>query len=239
MKIAIIGAGAVGGWYGGHLMQAGHEVVFVVRGETLERLSTHGLMLNGRTIAPVAAVDTARQLTDIEAVILCVKVTPEIDLGQLLDLPPGVPVALTQNSVEVPELVAATLGADRVWPGVVRGYFHHTGPAQVEFHEGPVTFHFGTFDGRREENVGKLAAALPEAGIAATVVNDARAEVWEKATQVAPTGALGLLAGANLGQLRTTYRESLTDFMTEVAAVAGVLGIDNPGMVERTMVLCD
>lgn len=226
----------MGGWYGGKLQQAGHDVTFVARGATLERLRSRGVTLNGETIGDVRAVGTTGELQDIDVAILCVKVTPETDLDALLELPAGVPVALTQNSVETPQLVADTLGEDRVWPGVVRGFFHHVGPAEVEYHGGPITF---TFGGADEAGVAALAEALGDAGVEAIVAADPLAEVWEKAIQVAPSGALGLLAGTSLGQLRTTYRPSLKEFMEEIAAVAESSGVHNPGMVERTLAFCD
>ena len=138
MKIAVIGAGAVGGWFGGNLVRAGHDVVFVARGETLQVLRSEGLRLNGREPIAVRAVGTLREAGTPDVALLAVKATAGTDMASLLEgLSCTSMVAVTQNAIEVPAQVAEVVGAARTLPGVVRGYFHHTGPGKVEFHGGP------------------------------------------------------------------------------------------------------
>lgn len=225
MKIAVIGVGAIGGWFGGRLQQAGHDVTFVARGETLEHLRSTGLRLNDE---PALEVRATEAVPECDVALYCVKVT-----GQLpaFDIPGDSPVALTQNSVEVPRLMAEHIGQDRTWPGVVRGFFHRVGPAHVEFHGGPISYEFAGSE--------EFAAALREAGIEATVNPDARAAVWEKAMFVTSLGALGSLADAPLGVLRTTHRQSLRAFMSEIDACARAEGLEIPGLVEKTMDFAD
>src|SRR5699024_4498161 len=135
MRTAVVGVCAVGGWFGGSLIRAGHDVVFVARGETLDVLRTEGLRLNDDPPIPVTAVGSLAEAGPVDVVLLAVKVTGETDLEALLgSLPTGAHVAVTQNSVEVPARVAGIVGEGRTLPGVVRGYYHHTGPGRVEFH---------------------------------------------------------------------------------------------------------
>lgn len=229
MKIAVIGVGAIGGWFGGRLVQAGHDVTFVARGETLRVLQTEGLRLNDEPALAVTASDT---VPECDVALLCVKVTGEMPLlGGPTGVPAGVPVALTQNSVEVPRLVAEQIGEERTWPGVVRGFFHRAGPAHVEFHGGPISYEFAGSE--------EFARALRDAGVEAEVNPDARTAVWEKAMFVTSMGALGSLAGASLGELRTTHRESLRAFMSEIDVCARAEGVDVPGLVDKTMDFAD
>lgn len=239
MRIAVIGAGAVGGWFGGRLAGAGHDVTFVARGETLEALQNQGLRLNDEEPRSVRAVGTTGEVGEVDAALLCVKVTDATELGPLLDGLGHAPVALTQNSVEVPRLVAEHLGTQRTWPGVVRGFFHHVGPARVEFHGGPISYEVGTWDGAVDKRIDELAAALSEAGVEATVHPDARGAVWEKAMFVVAFGALGAVADAPLGELRTRHRASLEAFMNEIDACARAEGIVIDGVVDRTMAFAD
>jgi 2-dehydropantoate 2-reductase len=241
MKIAVIGAGAVGGWFGGGLVRAGHDVVFVARGKSLEVLQEEGLRLNDEVPIPVRAVEKLDRAGSPEVVLLAVKTTAETDFAALLKgLDETSLVAVTQNSVEVPARVAEVAGTGRTLPGVVRGYFHHTGPGRVEFHGGPISHTFGTWDGRPDEVVDRFAAALREAGVDARVHPDIFVDVWEKAMYVTSTGALGALAGSPLGELRTRLRPSLAAFMAEIHATARANGVPlTDDAVERTLAFAD
>lgn len=237
MRTAVVGVGAVGGWFGGSLVRAGHDVVFVARGETLDVLRTEGLRLNDDPPLPVTAVGSLAEAGPVDVVLLAVKITAATDLGELLDgLPAGAHVAVTQNSVEVPARVAAVVGEERTLPGVVRGYYHHTGPGRVEFHGGPVSYDVGG----GEVVVGKLVAAFNSAGIDATARGDIIVDVWEKAMYVTTTGALGALAQAPLGELRTRLRPTLEALMREVEATARANGVPlSDDVVARTLEFAD
>lgn len=235
MRIAVLGVGAVGGWFGGSLVKAGHEVVFIARGETLRVLREEGLLLNDEPPIPVEVVEKLVDAGDIDILLLAVKVTAGNDLPELFDgLPGHTLVAVTQNSVEVPDLVAEVVGRERVRPGVVRGYFHHTGPGRVEFHGGRISYDVGDGD------VDTFVAALAEAGVDATARGDIDVDVWEKAMYVTTTGALGALAQAPLGELRTRLRPSLEALMWEVDATARAHGVPLPDdAVARTLAFAD
>lgn len=234
MRIAILGTGAVGGWFGGNLAKAGHDVVFIARGETLEVLRVAGLTLNSDPAFPVTAVASlaeAAKLGTIDVVLLCVKITDATDLNLLLaGLPSEVPVAVTQNSVEIPQLVAEIIGQEQTWPGVVRGYFHQVGPAEVAFHGGPISYTFGAWPspGATVPALREFATALEDAGVDATVLDDIFVDVWLKAMYVTSTGALGVLTQATLGELRTTFRDSLEAMMAEIYETSLAHGVDLP-----------
>lgn len=241
MKIAVLGVGAVGGWFGGSLAQAGHDVTFVARGDTLRVLRDTGLTLNDASPLPVRAVAELVEIDDVDVVLLAVKATGHTHLREMLaDLPAGAVVAVTQNSVEAPHLVAEIVGRRRVWPGVVRGFFHHTGPGRVEFHGGPISYSFGAWDGDEDPTARTFAEALTGAGIQAHLRDDVFVDVWEKAMFVTCFGALGSAAGAPLGHLRTRLRGSLRGLMEEVAAVARATGVPlAEDAVDRTMAFAD
>lgn len=241
MKIAVIGAGAVGGWFGGNLVRAGHDVVFVARGGTLDVLRAEGLRLNGGAPITVRAVGDLSEAGTPDVVLLAVKATADTDFAALLEgLPDSAVVAVTQNSVEVPARVAEVVGRQRTLPGVVRGYFHHTGPGQIEFHGGPISHTIGTWDGRRHDVVDRFAAALREAGVDAVVRGDIFVDVWEKAMYVTTTGALGALSGRPLGELRTRLRPTLEALMREVHATGRAAGVPlSDDAVDRTLAFAD
>ncbi|MGP6172754.1 2-dehydropantoate 2-reductase [Corynebacterium sp. A21] len=232
MRIGIIGAGAVGGYFGGRLALAGKDITFLARGETLEVLREKGLTLidaAGTTTVQVPAVASFTEVGGVDVVIVATKALPSADTFP--GVPAGTPIVTTQNSVEAPYLAADRFGADNVLPGVVRGFMIHQGPAVVEFRGGPLSLNLGSFDGRDGELgvLGRqLAADLSEAGIPSTWFSDIWLDVWGKAMFVAPFGALGAAAEQPLGYLRTELRSSLEKLVREVAAVARAHGVALP-----------
>ena len=242
MKITVIGAGAVGGWFGGRLAATGHYVTVVARpgSETLTAVRERGLKL-GEEVVRVAGVDKLADAPPADLVLLAVKVTGVADAAILLEgIDERALVACTQNAVEVPGAVAEVVGTQRTLPGVVRGFFHHVGPAEVAFHGGPISFTFGTWDGAQNPVAEEFAAALNVAGIDGVVHPDIFVDVWSKAMFVGPFGGLGALAGQPLGVLRTQMRDSLRAVITEVDAVARAQGVNLPASaVEDVLTFAD
>ncbi|MHA2788625.1 2-dehydropantoate 2-reductase [Corynebacterium sp. S7] len=240
MKIACIGVGAVGAWYAGSLAKSGHEVVAVARGKTLEALRSRGIVLNNEDPIKVEAVGHISEVEHVDVIILAMKATGQ-NLAEVLEgAPQEALVAVTQNSVESAHEVAQVVGTGRTLPGVVRGYFHHTGPAQVEFHGGPCSFTTGTWDGSKSQVLDEFADALQSAGIDCIVRTDIFVDVWEKAMFVACCGALGSLVDEPLGQLRGFWRSSLSALMQEVASAGRARGVPlSSDVVDRTMDFAD
>lgn len=229
MTIAIVGAGAVGCWMGGELSAAGADVTLVARGEALGALHTRGIRADDVDI-PVGVAEHASEV-DADVIVLAVKATGA-SLAEIIDGTTA-PIVMTQNSVEAPRLIASVVGEDRTVPGVVRGYFHHVGPAEVTTHGGPGSFTMGP-------GAPALAQALEATGITGIVREDVLVDVWEKAMFVEPCGVLGLLASTDLGGLRTTYRDSLIDLITEVRNAGIGAGVPIPeDAVDRTIAFAD
>ena len=125
MKIAIVGAGGVGGYFGGLLARNEHNVAFLARGAHLRAIRARGLRVESTdgpfTIAPANATDDPGEIGAVDLALLCVKTYDlAATLGQLRPLVgPGTALLTLQNGVEAPEMVAATYGREAVLPGVV------------------------------------------------------------------------------------------------------------------------
>ena len=246
MRIGVFGVGAVGGWFGGRLALAGYDVVFLARGETLTRLREVGLTLidehGEQSIIPVKAADNWDELTadgiDVDVVIAATKALPGND--PFPQVPAGAAVVTTHNSVEIPYLAAGRFGEDKVFPGVIRGFFIHTGPAEVTFRPGPMSLNIGTFDGSTNDLVGEVIEALHTAGLGGEQLPDIWVDIWAKAMFVANLGALGALADSPIGYLRSEMRDSLTRMFKETEAVGRACGVVLPeDIVSRTLAFTD
>src|SRR5262245_2741158 len=125
MKIAIVGAGGVGGYFGGLLARAGHDVAFLARGAHLRAIRTRGLRVEATgeifTIAPANATDDPGEVGPVELVMLCIKTYDLATAVEQIRPLVGLDTAILtlQNGVESPDVVAATYGSGAVLPGVV------------------------------------------------------------------------------------------------------------------------
>lgn len=259
MRIGIIGAGAVGTFFGARLAQAGHDVTVLARGAALDAVRADGLRvdIDGQEpqFVPVHAAASPAELTTadgeaLDVVLLAVKATGvtlaerQAQIAALVQSIPGDPViATTQNSVEVHRLVADAVGTDRTWPGVVRGYFIHTGPATVRFVPPLASFTVGLWEGAgstRDATLAAFAETFTAAGITGIVRDDLWCDIWEKAMFVTCFGALGAVAQQPIGALRTTLRSDLEGMVTEADAAARATGVElREDAVARTMAFID
>jgi 2-dehydropantoate 2-reductase len=236
-SIAVVGAGGVGGYLGGRLAAAGHDVRFLARGENLAALRRSGLRVtNGASewsVPELRASDDPRDIGEVDFVLLCVKTS---QLPAAIDaLSPMVgadtAVVTVQNGVEAPEQVAAGIGRDRVLPGMVRIVATMTGPGEVTHVGPPGALGFAEWDGSVSKRVMRLREVLEEAQVPALEPNDIWAALWAKFLLVAPVGSLGAATGgATIGELRSRAgtRELLIAGMREIYETGIALGIALP-----------
>ena len=233
----MIGAGGTGGYFGGRLAKAGHDVTFVSRGGHLAALRCDGLrvksVLGDFAVTDVRATDDAADVGPVGLVVVAVKTW---QLPAVLPLLPGLmgdgtAVLTTQNGVEAPGQIASVVGEAAVLPGAIRIFAMVTAPGEVTHVGGPASARFGEWDSRRSDRVNRLVGAFREAGVDASVPADVWVEQWSKMLVVVPFGGLGSALGAPLGVLRTTHRDLLGDAITEVAEVATARGIALPDQV--------
>lgn len=231
----------VGGYFGGRLAEAGHEVGFIARGETLSALHGRGLRLRtGEATATVthyvagqSAADAVEQLSGVDVVIVATKALTENATFADIETLPNAPIVTTHNSVEVHFTAADIFGPQRVLAGVVRGYLTRTAPAEITLNPGPLSLKFGLLPGVEQTPpvAQPLVDALTSAGIEAQYYGPDGAvltDVWMKAMFVATTGVLGAVAGRSLGYLRTELYPQLRGLMEEINCAGRALGVDLP-----------
>ena len=124
MRVVIMGAGGVGGYFGAHLARAGHEVVFIARGAHLEAIRTRGFRLEGPrgdiALEPGGATDDPASLDGpADVVLFAVKLYDTETAGEAVRpvVGPDTMVISLQNGVDGPDRLAAVLGTDKVLGG--------------------------------------------------------------------------------------------------------------------------
>jgi 2-dehydropantoate 2-reductase len=234
LRIAVFGAGGVGAYFGGRLARAGHDVVFIARGDHLGAIRARGLqvesVLGDFVVAPAQATDDPGQVGPVDHVLLTVKTWQLPDVLEAIGpmVGPETAVVTLQNGVEAPAEVAAAVGRERTWPGIAKIFAGVTGPGRVRHVGGPASLAFAEWDDTSSDRVQRLRDELVAAQVAVDSPADIWAALWAKFLFVAPLGGVGAVSRAPVGVLRSFpgTRQLIEDGMAEVLAVARAGGVD-------------
>jgi 2-dehydropantoate 2-reductase len=234
MRIAVFGAGGVGGYFGGRLAQAGEAVTFIARGEHLRAIRERGLrvdsLLGDFVVQPAHATDNPAEVGPVEAVLVGVKAWQVREAAEAMRplVGPETFVVPLQNGVEAPDELAAVLGREHVLGGFCRIIALIAGPGHIRHAGGQPYIAFGELDNRRSERVERLRAAFSRAlGLTVDVPADIRAAMWEKFLTIASFSGVGAVTRAPIGIIRSLpeTREMMVGVMREIIAVANARGI--------------
>jgi 2-dehydropantoate 2-reductase len=250
MRIAVVGAGGVGGLLAGLLSRAGTEVAVLARGAHADAIRAQGLRVDsplGRFTAPVAAVsDDPAALGRADAVLVAVKAWQVAELApSLAPLVAGGVVVPLQNGVEAAPRLAAALGEDRVAGGLIAVLAWIEGPGAVKHVGMPPRIKIGERGaqaGRPSPRLEALASALRAASVEVEVVADMERAAWEKYLLIEPWGTVSAASRAPMGVVRTVpeTRALLVAMQEELARVGRARGVALPGdAAARTMAFLD
>ncbi len=233
MRIAVMGAGGLGGYFGARLALGGAEVHFIARGRHLQAMHDDGLRIDGPEplhVARVNATDDARSVGPVDLVMLCVKLwDTEAALEQIRPLV-GAQTAIVsfQNGVLKDQALRAAYGAGPVMGGVGYvattidrpGMIRQTGPMQRLL--------FGEFDGSRSTRGQAFLQACLAGGIQAELSADIEREIWQKFVFLAALSGTTTTIRKPIGPIRANAqtRGFLLDVMREVVAVGRAHGVN-------------
>jgi 2-dehydropantoate 2-reductase len=248
MRIAVVGAGGVGGLIGGLLARAGTEVAFVARGDHLKAIREQGLRVDSPrgsfTLTGVEAADDPARLAPADVVLVAVKgwQVREVAPGLAALLKPGGFAVPLENGVEAASELARALGGDRVAGGLCHMLSWIEGPGRIRHAGNLLLVTVGERGGAASPRVEALAAELRRAGIDVDVAADVEAAAWQKFVFIAPLGAVGAATRAPIGVVRSLpeTRALLVAAMEEIAKVARARGVKlAPDAVARALELVD
>lgn len=246
MRIAVFGAGGVGGYYGARLASAGVEVHFIARGAHLEAIRISGLSVKSANgdlhIHPAGVTDDPAAIGPVDLVLVAVKLYDTIpeDIRPLVG--PETAVVSFQNGVMAAESLAAVLGPERVIGGMTQIISVIAAPGVIAHGGTMARLVFGELDGRRTPRVEAFHAACAGAGIDAEISADIQADIWSKFVFLAPFSGVTALMRLPIGPIRAdALTRALYRRATEEAfAVAQAKGIRLPDdQVDRHMELVD
>lgn len=235
MRIAVMGTGAVGGYFGARLAAAGHELVFIARGKHLQAMRLAGLRIEGSNAALHIAeraifTDCPEDGGTADLVLFCVKSYDTETAARALApvIGDGTLILSLQNGVDNPHRISRLWGAPRTFSGVVYigaqiaapGVIVHSSGGRIIF--GQAGSHGGA--------AGRIEKTLAAAGINCAVSENIERVQWSKLLWNAPFCAISALSRANMKQIlaSTFLLELARNCMAEVHMAALTRGIDLP-----------
>jgi 2-dehydropantoate 2-reductase len=248
MRVAVIGAGAVGGYFGGRLALSGNDVTFLVRGKTFEALRAGPLRvasIGGDFEVNVRATDDPAEVGQVDAVLVGVKAWQVPEAADAISKMPGREAVIIplQNGMEAPNELAAVLGVRRVAGGLCRIVAKTTGPGEIDHFWAEPSVAFGELVPLANGAVlQELCEAFIAAGVRCDLCRDIRRTMWEKFLFITPWGSLGAVTRLPVGPLRANpeLRGRLVRALEEVAAIARAEGSDLDDVsVKKTLAVLD
>ena len=237
MKIAVMGSGGVGGFYGGRLAHAGYDVTFVARGAHLKAMREQGLLIENEAQGDILVKDVKVQedpasIGPVDLIILAVKLWDTEAAARALKpiVGPRTGVLSLQNGVIKDDILRREFGAEALMGGVAYVGTHIARPGVILQTGTLQRLLFGEYDKRRSERAEQFLQALLKAGIQAELSDDIRRTLWEKYVFLVGLSSTTATMRSPIGPIRDNpqTRAFLLDIMKETVAVGRALGVDLP-----------
>jgi 2-dehydropantoate 2-reductase len=236
MRIAVIGAGGVGGYFGGRLAHAGHDVQFLARGRHLAAMREKGLSVesaNGSfTLENPDATDNAQALREADVVLVTVKLWDLAQTGRDIAGSVGHETVVIpfQNGVESVELLSEGIPRERVAGGVAYIAATIAEPGVVRTTGTMAKLRFGPLLDAHRPRLEALGAACKEAGIDGEVTLDIRRTLWEKFVFLNALSGVTSVSRQPVGVVRSDpdLRATMEASMTETLRLAHAHGVALP-----------
>ena len=211
MKVLVMGSGAVGGYFGAVLRRAGHDVVFIARGDHLKSMARSGLRVEssaaGTFDIDTRALERPPATWKADLVLYCVKGYDNSTAVHTISTAVGTDtVILTlQNGMGSIDALAAAYGRDAALPGLTYIDATRTGPGVVrEFGLKPPDIVFGEEDGRGSDRVDEIREALDVEGVEVRVSDDITKELWSKFIYICGLSGSTCITRSTFDQVVTT-----------------------------------
>jgi 2-dehydropantoate 2-reductase len=242
LRIAVIGAGGVGGYFGGLLAKAGEDVVFIARGKHGEAITKNGLQIQspkGDFSVKAVVIDDPSEIDPVDMVLFCVKGYDTAEAAELIKpiVSKETTVISLQNGVEKEETLGRILGDDHIMGGLCTLSAYIEAPGIVK-HLGLERLAFGELDGSESDRGKGILEVLTNGGINASLSMNILAEEWEKFAFICAVGGLCCITRLPVGpvlQFNATedlYRNTMAEII-EIARWKDISLEDN--VLEKLM----
>ncbi len=245
MRIAVMGAGGIGAYYGACLARGGVDVTFIARGAHLDAMRKDGLRIRDFggeefVVDPIDATDDPNSVEPVDAVLFCVKMYDTRAAAALCKslMKDDTIIVTIQNGVEAVAMIDSILGEGRTLGGAAYISATLVEPGVVERNNQIDKIEFGEPDGTISPRAEAFAKTLSDAGIETVVSPAVQTVLWSKFVQLSANSSMNSITGADTGVIRAdpVMRAVYCGALGETEAVARAMGVDLPDdIVERSM----
>jgi len=236
MRIAVVGAGGVGGAFGAALAKAGADVTFIARGAHLAAMKSKGLRIEGGRgethLVPTQATDDPGSVGPVDYVLFCVKLWDVESAGQHIKplVGPNTAVIPLQNGIDAPERLIPIVGQRAVMGGVAQISASIVEPGVVRQVGTFMRLLFGELDGAKSARGEALYALCKKAGFDVTLSDQIVTELWMKFILLATNASLIALVRQPIGKVRDDpdMKPQFVAAYNEVIAVGRARGVKLP-----------
>lgn len=248
MKIAIMGTGGVGGYYGGLLAQGGHDVTFIARGAHLKVIQENGLQIKSIhgdfNVNPAQATDNPAQVGPVDYVMFCTKAFVLDEAAQQARPLIGSETLVLPllNGVDAAERIGEVVGMEHMLGGVTQISSALEAPGVIKQVSQFRRIIFGELDGGISERIRLVEATLKDVGITVEISENIYKALWTKLVFISAASSLGSLTRLSIGQYRSVpeTRAMITSLMREVESVARAQGVNlDEDVVQKSLVFID
>jgi 2-dehydropantoate 2-reductase len=248
MKIAIMGSGGVGGYYGGLLAAAGQEVIFIARGAHLEAIRDKGLQIKSVhgdfTVSPAKVTDRPGDIGPVDLVIVATKTYHTDEAARAIKplIGSGTVVISLQNGIDAAERIGSVVGMEHIIGGATWLSAALEAPGRIGQYSQFRRIALGELDGRSTPRAQAIASILATTPAVIELVPNIKQVLWTKFVFIAAISALGGLTRVAIGEYRQVHeaREVLAEAMAEVAAVAKASGVNlDADIITKTLAFID
>lgn len=244
MKIAVIGSGGVGGYFGARLQASGQDVTFVARGAHLQAMQKKGLKvlsaLGDLHLPEVKATADTKVIGPVDVVMIAVKLwaTEEAAAAAKPLVGPNTVAVSFQNGVVAVDSLVPVLGREHVMGGVANIAALIEEPGVIRHNGTMASLFFGELDGKPSPRAQAFHVACKIANVHAELSDDINRTIWEKFVRLVTLSAMTTLTRMPVGPIRSDpdTRALMQQVMQEVVAVAKAKGVElDAGMVDEQM----
>ena len=248
MKIAMMGTGGVGGYYGGLLAQTGQDVTFIARGAHLAAMREKGLQVKSVhgdfLVSPAQATDTPAAVGPVDLVIFATKTYHTDEAAQAVKpmVGKGTTIVSLQNGVDAADRIGAVVGMEHLVGGATWLSAAIEAPGVIGHYSQFRRIALGEFNGQSTPRLQAVHDVLKATGATVELSDNILKVLWTKFAFIAAVSALGSLTRVTFGEYRAVpeARAVLTQALEEVAAVSRAKGVPlDADLVDKTLAFID
>ncbi len=232
MKIVVIGAGAVGGYFGGKIAKSGFDVTFVAREKSFDAIKTNGLQIksiNGDFVVHPKIIDNIKDIKDPDLILLGVKSWQIIDIALQLKsvINSGTMVLPLQNGADNADNLLTVLNSQNVLAGLCKIVSKIEAPGIINHFAFEPEIVFGEYNNEQTERIKEVKSIFDKAGFKSVISEDIHLDIWKKFLFIATYSGIGALTRSVIGDLRKDehIRQILYQTANEIVAIANAKNI--------------